>query len=841
MESSSLRRERLEVTGQVQGVGFRPCVYRLARSLGLSGVVVNDASGAAIEVQGPAETVAAFARRLQAELPPLARIARCTRTALPIREDEKDFVIGPSAGGELADAQVTVDTATCADCLKELFDPSDPRYRYPFINCTNCGPRYSIIRRIPYDRPNTTMVDFALCPTCAGQYADPSDRRFHAQPIACPACGPSCRLTDTHGRPIECDDPVASAAALLADGKIVAIKGLGGFHIACRADDDHVVRRLRMRKHRDAKPFALMVRDLNHARQICIVTPEGEGLLSGPIRPIVLLDRRPGGPVAESVAPGLATLGIMLPYTPVHHLLFDTLSRDAQRSASPDQPRGHANGACPPYALVMTSGNVADEPLVRRNEDAVAHLAAIADAMLLHDRPIERSLDDSVVMVFTGRACNLLHAEQSRVQASPSAKDLHALRTAPRIPPLVLRRARGYAPRPIAVPNVAGPPVLAVGGELKNAVCLYRDGRAVLSEHIGDLKDARTYRRFVQVTSDLEQLFDLSPAALAADEHPGYLSTEYALRRSRGELSGRPALPLVRVQHHHAHVVGLMAEHGRTDEAVGLACDGVGYGPDGAIWGCEVLRASPAGYTRLGHLRYYSYLGGDAAAHETFRPALALLRETFGEAVADLPILRRMEPDAARRAALLDSLAAGVNCVPTSSLGRLFDAAAALCLIARENRYEGEAPMLLESAAGAAADETYPFEITHAVAPEAPRTSRQRLSVPPEPFEIDWRPMIESMVSDLDAGTAPGAVAGRFHNTVADFLAAAARRAAERTGLRTIALTGGCFANRTVMRRLVAALRADGLEVLTHHEVPCGDGGIALGQAIVAAWRLGNL
>ena len=754
------------MSGQVQGVGFRPYVYRLARALGLTGFVGNDAGGAFLEVQGEGGQVEAFADRLVRELPPLALVRQCRREPVPPVAGERGFEIRPSAGGEMADAQVTVDTATCPDCLRELFDAGDPRYRYPFINCTNCGPRYSIIGRIPYDRPHTTMADFAMCRLCASQYADPLDRRFHAQPIACPTCGPTAWLVDVRGKQIVCDDPVARAAEFLRRGRIVAVKGLVGFHLACRADDDHAVRRLRRRKGRDAKPFALMVADIAQARTLCAIDPAAEELLTGPQRPILLLPRVAGAPVAPSVAPGLDTLGIMLPYTPLHHLLF----------------------ACGLPPVVATSGNVSDEPLVKDNADAIAHLGRIADAFLLHNRRIERSIDDSVV------------------QFHPAG------------PPVVLRRARGYAPMPIVLGAQRSPAVLAVGGELKNAVCLYQDGRAVLSEHVGDLKDGRVYRHFMQVINDLEVLFDFQPEVLAADLHPQYLSTEYALRRSRGQLAGRAAIPLVRVQHHHAHVVACLAENGREGEVIGLACDGTGYGTDGAIWGCEVLRASAEAFQRLGRLRYYPSPGGDAAAMETIRPAMSLLVETFGPEAAKMPIVARLCRDAQRAAALAQQLAAGVNCPPTSSLGRLFDAVSGLCGLAEANRFEGEAPMLLEVAAAMDTDDEYPFVLSDA-----------------SPFEIDPRPMLERLVADLMGGADVSVVAAKFHNTVAAFLAAAAERARELTGLNVVALTGGCFANRRLRRRLVERLAGLGFEVLLHRQIPTSDGGVALGQAIVAA------
>jgi len=782
---NQISRKRLKVSGQVQGVGFRPFVYRLAVELHLSGFVLNDAQGVTIEVQGRQAALRDFVRRLQGgppggELPPLAEISRCDEQDAVALGGESRFEIRPSLGGELADAQVTVDTATCKDCLREMFDPGNPRYRYPFINCTNCGPRYSIVRRIPYDRPNTTMAEFAMCSLCGREYRDPASRRFHAQPIACGRCGPSVWLVDTHGRQIQCDEPIAEAAEMLLAGRIVAIKGLGGFHLACRADEDNVVRRLRLRKRRDAKPFAIMVADADQAAGICELTAEAGKLLRSPIRPVVLLPRRRGATIAPSVAEGLDTLGVMLPYTPLHHLLF-------------------AHSQINPLPLVMTSGNYSEEPLVKDNSAAISHLGRIADALLLHNRRIERRIDDSVVRI----------SAQTRVQ--------------------VFRRARGYAPQPIRVAEVgsecagACPAVLAVGAELKNTVCLFKSGRAVVSEHVGDLKDGRVYRHFIDVINHLEALFEFTPELLAADMHPQYLSTEYAMRRHRGELAGRAALPIVRVQHHHAHIAACLAEHRRSEQVIGLVSDGTGYGDDGAVWGCEILRADLRDYRRLGHLRYVPLLGGDAAAVETYRPALAALYETFGPACLGHVKHCRLAASDEQLEAGLELLASGVNCPPTSSLGRWFDAVAGLLGIARANRFEGEAPMKLEAAVAMGVDDAYEFRILR---------GRGEL-----PFTIDLRMMVEGIVADLSAGVADGVIAAKFHNTVAEFLTAAAGVAREQTRLGVVALSGGCFANRYLTARLTAALERDGFEVLRHHTIPCNDGGVALGQAVVAAER----
>ena len=848
-----LRRLHILVGGQVQGVGFRPYVYRLADELNLTGWVVNDARGVTIEVQGLPADVELFPRRLRAELPPLARIARCDAAEMETAAGEKTFDIRPSEGGELADAQVTVDTAVCDDCLREMRDPADPRYRYAFINCTNCGPRYTIVNRIPYDRPNTTMADFAMCPLCAAEYADPSSRRFHAQPIACPACGPSVWLADSAGGPIDCDDPIAAAAAMLDAGMIVAIKGLGGFHLACRADDQQVVLRLRSRKRRDEKPLAIMVRDLAAAAELCELSPEARQLLAGHLRPIVLLPKLADArdAIAPAVADGLACLGIMLPYTPLHHLLFDHIARP----------------------LIMTSANFADEPLVKDNDAAVAELAALADGLLLHNRRIERRLDDSVVQL-TG-LCTLS----------------------------VIRRARGYAPQPIrlriadcglrigerelriaagepsdrfesarqeihpaspwqAIPNpqsairnpqsaigesairnpqsaigesailnpqsainesaIRNSSVLAVGAELKSAVCLYRAGWAMLGEHIGDLKDGRTYRHFIDTIGHLEDLFDVRPETIAADMHPQYLSSEYAARRARGELAGCPPGRLIRVQHHHAHAAACLAENDHAGQALAIVADGTGYGDDGAVWGCEVFRCDLAGYQRLAHLRYTRLPGGDKAAEETFRPALAGLYDALGDDCIHHPVIKRLAPDLDTIQQTLDLLRADVNCPQSSSLGRWFDAAAALAGIACANRFEGQAPMMLEAAIAPGVEDTYPFAIDDQSTP----------------MLIDLRPTVLALADDAASGTAPAELAAKFHNTVAAFLHAAASLARDRTGLGVLALSGGCFMNRYLLARLVRLLQADAFTVLTHRTVPTNDACIALGQAVSAAARI---
>jgi hydrogenase maturation protein HypF len=763
---------RLTVSGQVQGVGFRPFAYRLARELGLTGFVINNMTGVYLEVQGAAGALDEYERRLGIELPPLASIKQLERQTVGLMAGDKCFEILPSEGGELVDAQITVDTAVCGECLAEMNSPEDLRHGYPFINCTNCGPRYTIVRDIPYDRPNTTMADFGMCPVCAGQYRDPADRRFHAEPIACPRCGPRVWLVDAGGRQLPCDDPIASAAMMLVDGKIVAIKGLGGFHLACRADDDAAVLRLRQRKHRDAKPFALMVCDMETAAGLCDLNSQAASLLKGAVRPIVLAPLGPdAAKISGHVANGLATIGVMLPYAPLHHLLF-------------------ARGA--PAALVMTSGNLSNEPIVKDNDAAIEQLSGIADAILLHNRRIERSVDDSVTQITSG----------GRLQ--------------------ILRRARGYVPKPICLTSAAedSPAILAVGGELKNAICLLHRGRAVLSEHIGDLTDGRVYRHFIETIDHIEKLLAICPELLAADLHPAYMSTQYARRRHCGDLPGRSELPMISIQHHHAHIASCLADNDRCGPVIGLVCDGAGYGDDGATWGCEVFEADLVGYRRLGRLRYLSLVGGDAAGRETVRPAIAALYDTFGDDYREHLALARSPGDSRTADALAEMLALGVNCPPASSLGRWFDAVAYMTGVATANRYEGEAPMMLESAAAEGVDDSYAFDIRST-----------------GPFEIDLRPMVADLCGDLRAGKETGVISARFHNTVADFLLAAAIRARTETSLNTVAVSGGCFANRYLTGRLIDALQARDFEVLTHRRIPCNDGGIALGQAVIAEAR----
>ncbi|MGW3770061.1 carbamoyltransferase HypF [Actinomadura verrucosospora] len=725
----------VRVEGVVQGVGFRPFVHGLATGLGLSGLVGNDAGGVFIEVEGAPDKVGRFLDGLRTRPPRLALVERVTTRELDAVGRGGFAIVGSDASGERR-ALVSWDAATCDDCLREMRDPGDRRHRYPFINCTGCGPRFTIVTGVPYDRPNTTMAGFAMCGPCAAEYEDPADRRFHAQPVCCPACGPSLAL-----RP-HADEPLEAARAVLARGGVLAVKGLGGYHLAARAADPGAVAALRSRKHREDKPFAVMVPDLEAARALCDLSAAEEELLTGPRRPIVLARRRPGAALADAVAPGNRSVGLLLPYTPLHHLLVTE-------------------------SVVLTSGNVSDEPIAYRDEDALERLAGIADAFLLHDRPIHTRTDDSVVRTFRGR-------------------------------PLPVRRSRGYAPEPIPVP--AGRPVLACGAELKNTFCLTRDGRAFVSHHIGDLENHETLRAFEEGIGHFRRLFDIAPELIAYDPHPEYLSTKYALDQD---------LPGIAVQHHHAHIASCLADNGADGPVIGVAFDGTGYGTDGTLWGGEFLVADLRGFERAGHLEPVPLPGGAAAIREPWRMAAA-----YG-VPGDLPVARR--PDWAAVTALARR---GVNAPPTSSMGRLFDAVAAVLGVRDRVNYEGQAAVELEQCADPAETGAYPATLNGTTG-----------------FTVAGGEFVDAVVSDLRAGVPVPAIAARFHNGVAALVVAAASRIRSETGLGTVALSGGVFQNMLLLGRAVSGLADAGFDVLTHHRVPPNDGGISLGQAAVATAR----
>ena len=754
MRTAQTKRLRLDIAGIVQGVGFRPFVYRLAREHGLAGWVRNTASGVELEIEGPPAEVASFRCRLESEAPPLALITGISgRDAAPLRE--REFRILASAGGETS-AQIAPDGDVCADCLREMFDPSDRRFRYPFINCTNCGPRYTIITGIPYDRPMTTMAGFPLCPACRAEYEDPADRRFHAQPVACPVCGPRLELVDRHGERLE-GDPLETAIAMLKAGRILAIKGIGGYHLAVDAGNDAALRELRRRKQRDEKPFALMVPGLEQCEALVMMEKRERRLLTAPERPIVIMPRLADAPVSPLVAPANGYLGVMLPSSPLHHLLL----RDNFT------------------ALVMTSGNLTDEPIAFREAGAMAHLAGIADLFLTHNREIHTRTDDSVIRVFRGE-------------------------------PLFLRRSRGYAPRGIILPAIQ-PPVLAVGAELKSAICLTRDDTAFMSQHIGDLKNAATLESMGEIVGHLQRTLEIRPTVIAHDLHPDYLSTAFAQ-----ESKGAQLLP---VQHHHAHMAACMAENRLEGEVIGIIFDGAGYGDDGTVWGGEFLSGGYAGYRRHGHIHQVRLPGGDSASREPWRMAISWLHAALGDQLfeTELPFLRDVPQD--QRRLLLQMLHKGVNSPLTSSCGRLFDAVAAIIGLRNQSSYEGQAAMELEALAeGDATAGHYPFAIFR----------RNGLA------SVDPRMTIAAIAGDVARAHPAATIARRFHNTLAEMAVAVCVQIRQETGLNRVVLSGGVFQNRLLSEGVASLLEQRDFSVFTHRLVPPNDGGIALGQAIIA-------
>jgi hydrogenase maturation protein HypF len=761
-----IKRQKIFITGRVQGVGFRPAVYRIAKSLGLSGLVYNDTKGVTIELQGPERKIAEFLRRLQSEKekPPLAEVRTCDAVDIPLVRDEHQFLIRMSDSRGTALSQVTADIATCADCLSEMADKEDFRYGYPFINCTNCGPRYSIVKTIPYDRPNTTMSVFKMCGQCAAQYEDVSDRRFHAQPVACAACGPKIRLTDAEGKTIatQTRKAIEETARLLLAGKIIAIKGIGGFHLSVDALNNRAVERLRERKKRDHKPFAMMAASVEEIKKYAIVSESAAQLLKSPQSPIVLLPKKQGSAIAPSAAEGVGTYGFVLCYAPLHHLLF---ARGMQ-------------------VLVMTSGNISDEPLICRDETALDRLGCVADAFLMHDREIFRQVDDSIV-----------HFVDEQ--------------------PVLLRRARGYVPTPILMQENCRQDIFAAGADLKNTFCFAKQNQLICSEHIGDLEDAEVYHHYIDSIEHLRRLFEVEPKVVACDLHPGYLSTRYAL--------AMPGAKVVQVQHHWAHIASVLAEHGLDGPVIGIECDGTGYGTDGAIWGCACMIASLERFERFGHLRYYELAGADRASKEAVRPVLSLLKQAYGSEfnLKEFAwLLNRIEPDGSRTKIISEQLDKGVNCVQTSSLGRVFDAVAAMLGVGGYNHFDAQLPMALEAVAAAGVEDRYDFELARADG---------------RPVQLDLRRMLRQLVTDVREGRPAGIISAKFHNTLAAALLAMARAARDATKLNTVALSGGVFCNRYLTTRLVKLLKRGSFSVLFNRDVPANDGGISLGQAAIAA------
>jgi hydrogenase maturation protein HypF len=766
-------RQHFTVTGVVQGVGFRPFVHRIASELGLTGFVGNDSSAVFLEVQGERMGVDEFGRRLRAEAPPLARIDTVSVHDIPADTTHvREFRIAASetsTGPDTAKTPIPADIAVCDDCVAELFDPHDRRYRHPFVTCTNCGPRFTIIRKLPYDRPGTTMSEFAMCARCAAEYRDPADRRFHAQPIACPDCGPSLRFWSQGARMTGSDAALAATQRALAAGAVVAIKGIGGYHLACVADDETAVGALRARKARGGKPFAMLVRDLVVARRYANIDDAEAAVLSSPARPIVLLRRRTGAPVADAVAPGSPLLGLMLPYSPIHHLLLAPVPGD---------------GAQVPDALVLTSANRSDEPICFTEDDAAKRLSDLCDAVLDHDRSIHVPCDDSVVRVI---------------------RDQEGARELP------IRRSRGYAPLPVNL-GQDGPPVLAVGGELKNTFCLTDGSRAYLSGHIGDMASWETLLAFERAVDQLSEIRG-EPLRLAADLHPGYHTRSWAERRVGDR-------PLDLVQHHHAHVVSLLAEHGRIGEPIiGVSFDGTGYGCDQTIWGGEILQLGSDShrFIRVGHLMPVPLPGGDAAVRNPWRMALSQLWMAGIAWTPDLAPVAAATPDELRL--IRSQLESGTGCVPCSSMGRLFDAVASLLGVRHRIDYEGQAAIELEALAESAA------ELPDGLVPSLPLAVR-------DDGVIDPATMLRTMVSGLYAGTSPAQLAAGFHQAVAVAVAKVVGQVAG--SVRLVGLTGGVFQNVLLLQACRTRLQLAGFEVLTHHMVPPNDGGLALGQAAIS-------
>ncbi len=753
---------KIRVQGIVQGVGFRPFVYRLAREMQLTGTVANTGNGVIIELQGEEQNITAFCSRLQSEPPPISRITDITTEGISVQEQRSEFIILLSRQGEKANTQISPDIGLCPDCLRELFDPRDRRYRYPFINCTNCGPRFSIIKTIPYDRPNTSMGVFALCPQCEREYHDPLDRRFHAQPNACPTCGPSLSWHNADGNPVATNDCIGACAEALAGEKVVAIKGLGGFHLAVDATSIPAVATLRKRKHRRKKPLAIMVRDLEQARKFCRITEQEAELLSSYRAPIVLLEKEKKSILAENLAPGIGLLGLMLPYTPLHHLLL-------------------ADANCPP-ALVMTSANLSEEPICIDNDEALTRLHGLTDFFLLHNREIVTRVDDSVVRVMAGKA-------------------------------RILRRGRGYAPEPLLLAHRTKN-ILGCGAEMKSSFCIVRNNEAFISQHIGELTSPQALDFYTESINHAQKILETDIQAVACDLHPDYQSTRFCKKHENS----------AQVQHHHAHGAAVMAEYGLDEPVLAVLLDGTGYSEDGIVYGGEYYRVDRRGYTRLAHLSLLPLPGGDRAAREPWRMAMALLHQTKGEeGVSEYSLPEALlQIDDSKRALMAQMLAGKINCPLTSSCGRLFDAVAALLGLCMVADYEGQAAMELEH--------------------QAERAWNDQKTDPYDPvlknddgiLILDSRPLALQIIKDLHQGVAIPVIASRFHRWLLDGSSQILLRLRRQTGLNTVVLGGGAFQNKLLLEGLTTGCLAESFSVFSGEQVPSNDGGIALGQAYIA-------
>lgn len=749
-----IQRAKAKIRGMVQGIGFRPFVYQLAQKHNLRGFIANTSFGVELEIEGEPAQVGTFFEALRNNRLPLADITQIDQTNLP-PAFYPEFTIRESVARSGKNALIAPDVSVCEDCLREMWNPDDRRYRYPFINCTNCGPRYTIIKDIPYDRATTTMNSFQMCDACLAEYHDPANRRFHAQPNACPVCGPQVQLLDADQAAVPCIDPIQETVVRLRQGAIVAIKGLGGFHLAVDATNPLAVRRLRQRKNREEKPFALMAADLAGVRRFARISESEARLLESPARPIVLLKKKLPNPIAPEVAPGNHSLGAFLPYTPLHDLILKNNF----------------------LALVMTSANLSEEPIVIETRDAFQRLAQIADCFLLHNREIYLRSDDSVLREMDGQK-------------------------------VLIRRSRGFVPRPVPLPRKY-PCILACGAELKNSICLTKSKNAFLSQHIGDLKNLESYCFFEMTIGHLQRILDIQHEVIAHDLHPDYLSTRYASEQS---------VPQVGVQHHHAHILSCLTENQQEGPVIGLAFDGTGLGTDGKIWGGEVLRVDGAKFHRLAHLKYYPMPGGEAAISEPWRMALSYLLGAFGTAFQEFPLLQNIE---SRKIDLtLQMIQKKINCPETSSLGRLFDGVAALLNVCTRSTYEGQAAIALEMVAGmTSAAETYPFSWQ--------TENGVRL--------IDPAPVISGIVQDLLARQTTATISQKFHATLIRLFTELGLLLGNETGLKRIALSGGVFQNEILTAGLTCHLCAAGFQVYRHTEVPPNDGGIALGQATAAA------
>ena len=753
----NVKRVQYRFYGIVQGVGFRPLIYRLAVQNGLTGFVQNRPEGVTVEVEGPPTVVDAFPEQIRRELPPLANITNIESTILEIRNDEVFVILSSDAQGR-ADVHITPDAATCPNCLVELFDPGNRRYHYPFINCTNCGPRLTIINAVPYDRVNTSMACFELCASCRAEYENPADRRFHAEPNACPVCGPRLTLLNREGKPVESNDPVESSVNLLLSGHVLAIKGLGGFHLSVNAGNDEAVLNLRQRKYREEKPMAIMARNMEVVRRIARVSPEEEALLTSPQRPIVLLQKIPNTLICKWVAPTVPNLGIMLPYTPLHHLLLEK----------------HFS------ALVMTSANQVDEPICIGNQEALSRLNGIADYFLVHNRDILVRCDDSIVFFASGK-----------------------LR--------MIRRSRGFVPQPLPLKQ-SYPQVLAMGGELKTTHCILKGNFAFVSPHIGDMETPQARDFFHESLVLMKRITESEPSIIACDLHPAYYST-----RAAHEL---PSESTFQIQHHHAHIVSCMAENQIEGDVIGLAMDGTGFGPDGTAWGGEFLVASETSFQRFGHLQYLVLPGGEKAVREPWRIAVSLLKTAYGPSWRKIVEQLNLIPEQFQMD-ILDKIIDGKIHSPVSSgLGRLFDGVAALLGLRSTVSFEGQAAMELEALSTGTLTPPYPFNI---------------LRNDSEPYRVNTASTIRAIVADLTANRSKSAIATAFHQTIIEVFVAMAEKMRKATGLTRVVLSGGCFQNKILLEGGIDRLTKEGFDVFSHGLIPTNDGGISLGQAVIAA------